>query len=52
MRGSGGLVAGVLGVVGPVEELFGAGGELRPSVAQHLVAAAREISTELLAGRP
>ncbi len=49
LRGSGGLVAGALAVVGPLEELFGPGGELRPSIAEQLVAASREISTELLA---
>lgn len=52
LRGSGGLVAGALAVVGPVEELFGVGGELRPWVAEPLVAAGREIGTELLAGAP
>lgn len=52
LRGSGGLVAGVLGVVGPVEELFGHGGVLRPSVEADLVTAGREISTSLLEGAP
>ncbi|MCX6466853.1 MAG: IclR family transcriptional regulator [Pseudonocardiales bacterium] len=52
LRGSGGLVAGAIGVVGPLEELFGLGGELRGWVAGHLVAAAREISTALLEGAP
>lgn len=52
LRGSGGLVAGAIGVVGPIEELFGLGGELRSWIAGHLVAAAREISTSLLDGAP
>ncbi|QJY44538.1 IclR family transcriptional regulator [Pseudonocardia broussonetiae] len=52
LRGSGGLVAGAIGVVGPVEELFGIGGELRAPVAVHLVAAAREISASLVVGTP
>jgi len=52
LRGSGGLVAGALAVVGRVEELLGVGGELRPWVAEPLVAAGREISTELVAGVP
>lgn len=50
LRGSGGLVAGAIGVIGPVEELYGLGGELRPVVAEHLVAAAREISASLVLG--
>jgi DNA-binding IclR family transcriptional regulator len=52
LRGSGGLVAGAVGIVGPVEELYGIGGNLRPVLAAHLVAAAREISASLLAGAP
>lgn len=52
LRGSGGLVAGAIAVVGPVEELFGVGGELRLWIAGHLVAAAREISTSLMDGSP
>jgi hypothetical protein len=32
-----------------VEELYGIGGELRPSPAEQLVAAAREISAALVA---
>jgi DNA-binding IclR family transcriptional regulator len=50
LRGSGGLVAGAIGVVGPVEELYGIGGQLRPVVAEQLVAAAREISAQLVVG--
>ena len=49
LRASGGLVVGAIGVVGPVEELYGIGGELRPWVAEQLVAAAREISAALVA---
>ena len=45
-------MAGAIGVVGPVEELFGLGGELRPAVAVHLVTAAREISASLVEGTP
>lgn len=48
LRTGGGLVAGVLGVVGPVEELYGIGGELRPLLAAQLLAAAREISASLV----
>ena len=48
LRASGGTVVGALGVVGPVEELFGVGGELRRPIAEQLVAAAREISGALL----
>ena len=49
LRGSGGLVAGALGVVGSTEELFGLGGELRPRIAEQLLGAAREISASLVA---
>ena len=48
LRTSGGLVVAVLGVVGPVEELYGLGGELRPSLAEQLLGAAREISAALV----
>ncbi|WP_300017668.1 IclR family transcriptional regulator [Pseudonocardia sp.] len=48
LRGSGGLVAGAIGVVGPVEELYGIGGLLRPVLAEQLLAAAREISAQLM----
>jgi DNA-binding IclR family transcriptional regulator len=51
LRTGGGIVVGALGVVGPVEELYGVGGELRPPLAEQLVAAAREISAALVAGR-
>ncbi|MDN5749392.1 MAG: IclR family transcriptional regulator, partial [Pseudonocardia sp.] len=50
LRTNGGLVTGALGVVGPVEELYGIGGELRPLLAAQLVAAAREISASLVGG--
>jgi DNA-binding IclR family transcriptional regulator len=49
LRASGGIVVGAIGVVGPVEELYGIGGELRPWLAEQLVAAAREISAALVA---
>ena len=49
LRASGGIVVGAIGVVGPVEDLYGLGGELRPWLAEHLVAAAREISAALVA---
>lgn len=52
LRGSGGLVAGGIAVVGPLEELYGIGGELRPVLVTHLVAAAREISAQLVEGTP
>jgi DNA-binding IclR family transcriptional regulator len=51
LRASGGLVVGAIGVVGPVEELYGIGGELRPWLAERLVGAAREISGALVVGR-
>src|SRR5690606_24514959 len=50
LRASGGIVVAALGVVGPVEDLYGLGGELRPWLAEQLVAAAREISAALVAG--
>lgn len=50
LRASGGIVVGALGVVGPVEELYGLGGVLRPWLAEQLVAAAREISAALVVG--
>jgi hypothetical protein len=37
-----------LGVLGPVEELFGVGGELRRPIAEALVADARAISAALV----
>src|SRR5688500_18155031 len=49
LRASGGIVVGALAVVGPVEDLHGIGGELRPWLAEQLVAAAREISAALVA---
>jgi DNA-binding IclR family transcriptional regulator len=49
VRAGGGITVAALGVVGPVEELFGLGGELRPWHAEQLVAAAREISASLAA---
>jgi DNA-binding IclR family transcriptional regulator len=48
LRASGGTVVGALGVVGPVEELFGVGGELRPRLAEYLLGAAREVSASLM----
>jgi DNA-binding IclR family transcriptional regulator len=47
LRVSGGTVVGALGVHGPVEELFGVGGELRRPIAEQLVADAREVSAAL-----
>lgn len=47
LRASGGIVVGALGMVGPVEELFGLGGELRPRLAEQLLGAAREVSAAL-----
>jgi hypothetical protein len=41
-------VVGALSVLGPVEELFGVGGELRRPIAEQLVADAREVSGALL----
>jgi DNA-binding IclR family transcriptional regulator len=51
LRASGGLVVAAIGVVGPVEELFGLGGELRPWMLEQMVGAAREISAALTEGR-
>ncbi|MBN9101307.1 MULTISPECIES: IclR family transcriptional regulator [unclassified Pseudonocardia] len=48
LRASGGVVVGALGLVGPAEELFGVGGELRPRLAEQLLGASREISVALL----
>ncbi len=48
LRASGGAVVGALGLVGPVEELFGIGGELRRPLAEQLLAVAREVSAALL----
>jgi DNA-binding IclR family transcriptional regulator len=50
LRASGGIVVGALGVVGPVEELFGLGGELRPALVEQLLGATREISAALVMG--
>jgi len=50
LRASGGIVVGALGFVGPIEELYGLGGELRPVLAEQLVGAAREISADLVVG--
>jgi DNA-binding IclR family transcriptional regulator len=47
LRASGGLVVGALGIEGPVEELFGGGGDLRPRLTEQLVAATREVSATL-----
>lgn len=48
LRASGGTVVGALSVSGPVEDLFGVGGELRRPIAEQLVADAREVSGALL----
>jgi DNA-binding IclR family transcriptional regulator len=48
LRASGGIVVGALGVSGPVEELYGIGGDLRRRVAAELLSATREISTSLV----
>ena len=48
LRASGGIVVGAIGVLGPIEELYGFGGEMRPWLAEQLVAAAREISAALV----
>ncbi|MBO0851210.1 MAG: IclR family transcriptional regulator [Pseudonocardia sp.] len=47
LRGPGGLAVAALGIEGPVEHLFGAGGEPRQRLAAELVAAGREISSAL-----
>jgi DNA-binding IclR family transcriptional regulator len=49
LRASGGIVVAALAVVGPVEDLFGVGGELRPRTAEQLAGAAHEISRSLVA---
>ncbi|MCO1657388.1 IclR family transcriptional regulator [Pseudonocardia humida] len=51
LRAGGGVVVGALAVVGPVEDLFGIGGELRAGTAGQLLAAAREISQSLVVAR-
>jgi DNA-binding IclR family transcriptional regulator len=48
LRASGGIVVGGVAIVGPIEELYGLGGELRPPLAEQLVGAAREISADLV----
>jgi DNA-binding IclR family transcriptional regulator len=50
LRAIGGVVVGALAVVGPVEELFGVGGELRARPAEQLAGATREISQSLVVG--
>jgi DNA-binding IclR family transcriptional regulator len=40
VRSGGGLVVGAIGVIGPVEELFGRGERLRPHLAVELLATA------------
>jgi len=50
LRASGGMVVAALGVVGPVEDLFGVGGELRSRTAEQLAGAAHEISRSLAVG--
>lgn len=49
LRSAGGLVVGALAVLGPVEELFGPGEQLRREVARELLAAARSTSRALAA---
>ena len=49
LRAAGGIVVAALGIVGPVEELYGLGGELRPRLAEQVLAAAREVSAALAA---
>lgn len=51
LRSGGGLTVAALGIAGPVEELFGGGGEPRRHHADQLVAAGREISALLGAVR-
>jgi DNA-binding IclR family transcriptional regulator len=51
LRTGGGLAVAALGIAGPVEELFGAGGEPRPRLVEQLTAAGREISAFLGAAR-
>ena len=48
LRAGGGIVVAALGVAGPVEELFGVGGELRQRTLDQLMAASREISASLV----
>ena len=48
LRASGGTVVGALGVVGPVEELFGVGGELRRAAGRAAGGRGREVSAALL----
>jgi DNA-binding IclR family transcriptional regulator len=50
LRSAGGLVVGALAVAGPVEELYGVGGELRRATADRLATAGREISASLVVG--
>lgn len=47
LRASGRLVVAALAVAGPVEELFGGGGQPRPRVVGELVAVAREVSAAM-----
>ena len=51
VRATGGLVVGALGIEGPVEELFGAGGTPPPRLVDPLLNAVREISAGLGAVR-
>lgn len=48
LRARGGVVVGALAMSGPLDELFGSGGELRPWLAEQLLNASREISTALV----
>lgn len=47
LRGGGGVAVGVLGISGPVEQLFDTGGVPRPRLVAELTAAGREISETL-----
>jgi len=49
VRSAGGLVVGALGVLGPVEELYGTGEQLRRPVTRELLSAARAVSRTLAA---
>jgi DNA-binding IclR family transcriptional regulator len=51
VRTGGGLVVGALGLEGPVEELFGAGGMPSSRLVEQLANAAREISAGLVVSR-
>lgn len=48
LRAGGGVVVGALGVAGPVEELYGLGGTLRPGLAEELLGAAHAVGQSLV----